>query len=371
MAETEAPARPAPDGRVRAVVEAVTPSVDGGRFAAKRVVGDRVDVEADCFADGHDVLAARLLWRREAEREWREAPMAPIGNDRWRGSFTAGAPGRYRYTVTAWVDRFLSWRHDFARRVDPDDIRVAALVGAELIEATASRAAGADRAASPRGRARSCGAAAIPRRCSRVGLDEALAAVAERYPDRRFAFVYPVEFPLVVDRERARFSTWYELFPRSDFARAWTHGTFRDCEARLAYVAAMGFDVLYLPPIHPIGREQRKGREQRARRRARRRRQPVGDRRRRGRAQGDPSASSARSRTSGGSSPRRATAGSRSRSTSPSSARPTIRTSRSTRSGSAGVPTARSSTPRIRPRSTRTSTRSTSSPTTGARCGRS
>jgi starch synthase (maltosyl-transferring) len=258
MAEAEANPGPQPDGRVRAVVEGITPSVDGGRFAAKRVVGDRVDVEADCFADGHDVLAARVLWRPEAEREWRETPMAPIGNDRWRGSFTVGTPGRYRYTVTAWVDGFLSWRHDFARRVDPEDIRVAALVGAGLVEATASRAAGADRA-------RLLQTATILRRggdpeaLRGAGLDESLAALAERHPDRRFAYTFPVEFPLLVDRERARFSTWYEMFPRSASPEPGRHGTFRDCEARLSYVAAMGFDVLYLPPIHPIGREKRKG----------------------------------------------------------------------------------------------------------------
>src|SRR5262245_58959726 len=103
----------APDGRVRAVVERVSPCVDGGRFAAKRVVGDRVTVEADCFADGHDELSARLLWRHQRERVWREAPMTPVGNDRWRGSFVADTLGRYVYTVTAWVDPFRSWRHDF------------------------------------------------------------------------------------------------------------------------------------------------------------------------------------------------------------------------------------------------------------------
>jgi starch synthase (maltosyl-transferring) len=258
MAETRTtPGVPA-DGRVRAVVEGIAPSVDAGRFAAKRVVGDKVDVEADCFADGHDVLAARLLWRPESERAWREAPMTPIGNDRWRGSFTAGTPGRYRYTVTAWVDGFLSWRHDFARRVDPEDIRVAALAGAELVEQAAARAADADRAAlaEAAGRLRRGG---DPETLRRAGLDESLAALAGRHPDRRCAFTHPVEFPLVVDRERARFSTWYELFPRSTSPEAGRHGTFRDCEARLPYVAAMGFDVLYLPPIHPIGREQRKG----------------------------------------------------------------------------------------------------------------
>jgi len=259
MAETRIlPPEPVADGRVRAVVENVSPAVDGGRFAAQRVAGDRVEVEADCFADGHDLLAARLLWRPEAERAWREVPMAPVGNDRWRGSFTAGAPGRYRYTVTAWVDGFRSWRYDFARRVDAEDIRVAALAGAALLAEASARAAAADRAPLTAA-AEQLRRGGDPETLRRIGLDEALGALAERYPDRRFAFTYPAELPLVVDRERARFGAWYELFPRSTAPEAGRHGTFRDCETRLPYVAAMGFDVLYLPPIHPIGREQRKG----------------------------------------------------------------------------------------------------------------
>jgi starch synthase (maltosyl-transferring) len=258
MAESRADGTLPADGRVRAVVEGIAPAVDGGRFAAKRIAGDRVDVEADCFADGHDVLAVRLLWRPEADRDWREAPMAPIGNDRWRGSFMAGTPGRYRYTVTAWVDGFLSWCHDFARRVDPEDIRAAALAGATLVEAAAARAAGGDRARLLE-LAGALRQGTDPETLRRSGLDESLAALAGRYPDRRFAFTYPVELPLVVDRERARFGAWYEMFPRSAAPEAGRHGTLRDCEARLPYVAAMGFDVLYLPPIHPIGRENRKG----------------------------------------------------------------------------------------------------------------
>jgi starch synthase (maltosyl-transferring) len=122
MPETRKPVRKQEsvvDGRVRVVIESVEPAVDGGRFAAKRVVGDRVLVEADCFTDGHDAVAARVLWRRAEETKWHEAPMAFLGNDRWRGSFVAEALGRYRYTVTAWVDQFLSWLHDLERRVDP------------------------------------------------------------------------------------------------------------------------------------------------------------------------------------------------------------------------------------------------------------
>jgi starch synthase (maltosyl-transferring) len=246
------------DGRLRAVVEGIAPAVDHGRFAVKRVVGDRVDIEADCFADGHDVVASVLRFRRDDEAQWQEAPMTPLGNDRFRGSFVASAIGRYRYTVEAWVDPFLSWRHDFSRRVDADDILVAAQVGALSIEAAAARARGDDRdrlAEWARRLRESRDGVAL----RRMGLDGALAEIAARHPDRTHATRYPVEFPLVVDRERARFSSWYEMFPRSSAAEAGRHGTFEDCAERLPYVAEMGFDVLYLPPIHPIGRVRRKG----------------------------------------------------------------------------------------------------------------
>jgi starch synthase (maltosyl-transferring) len=245
-------------GRVRAVIERISPSVDGGRFAAKRIVGDAVVVEADCYTDGHDTIACLLLWRREGETAWQETPMAPLGSDRWRGSFVAQCVGRYEYTVTAWVDHFLSWRHDFARRVDGEDLRVAALVGAGLIEGAAQRAKADDRRRLT-GWAAKLKATADAQALKTVGLDEELAAVARRHPDRRYATTFPVKHPVVVDRERARFSSWYEMFPRSASSEPGRHGSFRDCEARLPYVAKMGFDVLYFPPIHPIGRVNRKG----------------------------------------------------------------------------------------------------------------
>src|SRR5205085_9305758 len=127
------------DGRIRVVIENVAPAVDGGRFAIKRVAGETVKVEADCFTDGHDGLACRLLHRREGERAWQFVPMAVLTNDRWRAEFVVGAPGRYRYTIIAWVDALLSWHHEFLRRVDADDVRIAAQVGASLIDETAVR----------------------------------------------------------------------------------------------------------------------------------------------------------------------------------------------------------------------------------------
>ena len=247
------------DGRVRAVIEHITPQVDGGRFAVKRIVGDRVEVEADCFADGHDAVACMLRFRREETTAWDEAPMTSLGNDRWRGVFSVTSVGRYRFTVCAWVDGFLSWRHDFARRIDAEDIRVAARVGAALITAAAGRAQEDDRRRLLEA-ARGLTETSAIETLRAIALSEAIATLAQRYPDRRFQATYPVEFPVVVDSERAAFSSWYELFPRSTAEEVGLHGTFRDCEARLGYVAEMGFDVLYLPPIHPIGRVRRKGR---------------------------------------------------------------------------------------------------------------
>ena len=208
-------------------------------------------------------MGSEMCIRDRADTDWRQVGMTPHPNDIWRAGFTPPTPGRYRYTVCAWVDAFESWRHELARRVDADDIRLAARSGALLIDAAAQRASDArDRAALAEwaialdARAVDAGDSAT---LKAMALDAALGAVAARYPDRHLEVRYPVELPLTVDRERARFSSWYELFPRSASPEPGRHGTFRDVEARLPYIAEMGFDVLYLPPIHPIGRDKRKG----------------------------------------------------------------------------------------------------------------
>jgi starch synthase (maltosyl-transferring) len=252
------------DGRVRAVIDSVRPSIDGGRFAAKRVVGDDMVVEADCFTDGHDVVRVMLRWRAERDDRFSETEMAPLGNDLWRGDFTLHTLGRYVYTVAAWVDHFESWRHELERRVDADDIRIAARVGAELIAAAAGRARGGDRKTLAAWSARLLAEAADESSDAAQLKAEALggdaARIAAAYPDRSLQSTFATELVVVAEPERARFSAWYELFPRSTAPRAGAHGTFRDVEARLPYVAALGFDVLYFPPIHPIGRIRRKGR---------------------------------------------------------------------------------------------------------------
>ena len=199
--------------KARVVIENITPQVNCGQFPVKRTVGEPVVVEADVFADGHDVVACVLLYRSQKSEEWQRVPMAPLVNDRWTARFTPRELGQYQYTISAWVDHLATWRRDLAKKeAAGQDVRVDLLRGKEL---------------------------------EKHGIDADI--VVQHEP------------PLVVavDRERARFSTWYELFPRSA-GKPGVHGTFADVEARLPYVASMGFDVLYLPPIHPIGITERK-----------------------------------------------------------------------------------------------------------------
>ncbi|MDB6083510.1 MAG: glgE [Gammaproteobacteria bacterium] len=252
-----------PEGRVRAVVDAVFPVVDGGRFPAKRIAGEPVRIEAHCFTDGHDNIRAVLRWQAVGGGDGYEVDMTARVNDVWTAEFTPPVPGRYRYTVTAWVDHFESWRHELERRDDPADIRIALQVGAGLVDEAAERAGVNDApalsnwASQLRAAAGDQSGRADATSMKALALDPARAAIAARHADRSFAASASLE--LIADRKRARFSSWYELFPRSVPTEAGRHGTFRDVEARLPYVARMGFDVLYLPPIHPIGRVNRKG----------------------------------------------------------------------------------------------------------------
>ncbi len=246
------------DGRKRVVIEAVMPEVDGGRFAIKRTVGEAVAVEADVFTDGHDAITCIVQYRAESASTCSEAAMRPLGNDRWHGVFHVEQLGLYRYTVSAWVDHFESWRRELARRVEPEDIESALRVGAELIEQGVQRAAGEDAERLRAWVRRFTKKGPLSERRD-VAMEEDLAILMARYPDRRFASQYHKELEVAVERERARFSSWYEIFPRSCALEPGRHGSFKDCAQRLPYIAAMGFDVLYLPPIHPIGRIKRKG----------------------------------------------------------------------------------------------------------------
>ena len=247
------------EAKPRVAIEAVTPQIDCGRFPVKRAAGDTVVVECDAFADGHDVLAGVLRYRWDGDRRWSEAPLVLFDNDRWRGTFAASQIGRYRYTVEVWVDHFAAWTRDLAKRVDAEqDVRVDLKIGAALVRAASRRAgrgAEATALAAWADRLDAGDADAV-----RIARSDELAAAVRRHPDRAAAARYAPELSVIVDRERARCGAWYEMFPRSAAPEPGRHATFADCEARLPYVAGMGFDVLYLPPVHPIGRDHRKGR---------------------------------------------------------------------------------------------------------------
>ncbi|MGA7156265.1 MAG: alpha-1,4-glucan--maltose-1-phosphate maltosyltransferase [Acidobacteriaceae bacterium] len=266
------------EGRRRIVIEEIQPTVDNGRHPAKRTLGDAITVTAAIFGDGHDHVAARLLYRHQSQRRWSAAPFTEINNDLWSATFTAAAPGDttrlglWHFTIEAWIDHFDTWIHDLAKRLaaqpvpgqsqnQPDsaqDIPLALRIGANHLDAAASRAKGADAK-------KLAAAAANLRTLADQNLSvyddpitpEIIALVA-KYPDFSFSTKHPTEFPLWIDRERARFSSWYELFPRSA-GPSGQHGTLADVAARVPEIASMGFDVLYMPPIHPIGTAFRKG----------------------------------------------------------------------------------------------------------------
>jgi starch synthase (maltosyl-transferring) len=246
----------------RVVVQRVRPRVDDGRFPIKRTQGERVVVTADIFADGHDTLAAALLHRRVGGSEWSEVPMEPLGNDAWTAAFTVGEPARYEYTVEGWIDRFGTWRQELTKKVEAgQDLSSELLEVASLVLSVAERAnAEPDREALQRtARVLADGERAQKERVA-AALSPELVALTSRHVDRSDATRYDRVLEVIVDRERARFGAWYEMFPRSAGTDPGRSATFDEAAALLPYVASMGFDVLYLAPIHPIGRSFRKGR---------------------------------------------------------------------------------------------------------------
>ncbi len=236
------------------LIEDIYPMIDGGRFAVKRIAGERVEVWADIYRDGDAVVGAALIWRQEQNREWRSEPMIHHGNDRWSAAFTPVEPGQYIYAIEAWTDEFATWSHGVARKQRMGaDISLDAIEGAGLL----TKAHGA----------RQDAATVIVRQCEdylqtgdvtpllAAELGDAMAESQSR-PD----LTRSQPFPLTVDRDKARFGAWYQMMPRGQSQVAGQHGTLRDCIERVPDIAAMGFDVLYFTPIHPIGRTRRKGR---------------------------------------------------------------------------------------------------------------
>jgi starch synthase (maltosyl-transferring) len=249
-------------GQRRVIIEGIQPAIDAGRFPVKRTIGEQVVVEADIFTDGPNLLSAVLCYRAGRDACWTEVAMTPLGNDRWQGRFMVSELGRYSYTIQAWVDHFATWYEALGKRLEAaQEVQVELQIGAELIEAASQRATGTDAAAlQERTRLLRMPLEAGSMAQANLVLEDAtLLRLMALYPDRRYATTAAGEFPVVVDRDKARFSTWYEMFPRSCAPVPGQHGTFKDCEARLPYLARMGFDVLYLPPIHPIGQVHRKG----------------------------------------------------------------------------------------------------------------
>jgi starch synthase (maltosyl-transferring) len=290
-------------GRRRVVIERVWPEIDAGRFPIKRTVGEHVTVSADVFADGHGLLAGVLKYRfvpagrpspdqrgsaepaprTTNESEWQEIPLTTRDNERWEAAFAVIALGEYEYTIEAWVDRFGSWLKELVAKVDAEqDVSSELLEGAELIQAAVGRqkpaptsdggpayegvGAGSSRPTDPTENLRLLEIADLLRsdapQVARIwaAKDPNLRALMDARPDRTASTTYDRTLRCVVDSVRARFGAWYEMFPRSVTSDASRSGTFREAEARLADIAAMGFDVVYLPPVHPIGETYRKGR---------------------------------------------------------------------------------------------------------------
>jgi starch synthase (maltosyl-transferring) len=243
------------------VIENLQPLLDGGRYPIKRIVGDDLVVEADIFKDGHDVVAAILKWRALREREWRETPLAFLDNDRWRGVCTLYEGAIYEYTIEAWTDTFRGWQHEFGAKFDAgiSELRSEALEGAALLEAASRRAN--DRTDSER-------LLELSRRICKAGNSEIneiaksgeLEVLMATYADRSGATQYAPPPRVIVDRPAAQIGAWYEFFPRSAEGHGNRGSTFRNCLSRVDDAKAMGFDVIYFPPIHPIGQTNRKGR---------------------------------------------------------------------------------------------------------------
>jgi starch synthase (maltosyl-transferring) len=260
------------DGRKRVVIDYVGPQVDCGRFPIKRAAGETVTVVAHAFADGHDQIQVELLYRKAGQDDWTVRAMACQINDEWSASFPVTGLGDYSYTVRAWPDVFATWQSDLRKKREAGQhVAVELQIGATLLRQVAQRAQPADAerleewalvcenwAESDDGTNPQAETVRPPARTMEVALGAEITAVVRKYPDRSVATTYQRELTVTVDRPKAVFSAWYELFPRS-VGRPGEHGTLRDCERLLPEIAALGFDVLYLPPIHPIGRTNRKG----------------------------------------------------------------------------------------------------------------
>jgi starch synthase (maltosyl-transferring) len=241
------------------VVEAVTPMVDCGRYPVKRVTGETCVVEADIFRDGDHVLHAVIKWRLRGDTQFSESPMMHVDNDRWRGEFPLGRNDQYFFTIEAWTDIFASWERGFRKKAEAGrDVASDLLEGIAFLESAAHRAEGADRTAIDAALAR-LRALDEPRDAAAVVADQGLLDLMARWGERWSASEYQPPLEVVADRPLARYGAWYEMFPRSQGEVPGRAATLREAERRLSAIRDLGFDIVYLPPIHPIGHTHRKG----------------------------------------------------------------------------------------------------------------
>ncbi len=247
------------DSLSRVVIKNVSPEIEGGLYDVKRVPGEWLQMEADVFADGYDVITCCLRYRRKGRRRWQEVQMEPMVNDRWEGRFLIEEMAPYEYTIVAWIDRFQTWcSHTGKKFAAGLDIGPELLEGAAIIRKAAARARVKEGEYLEETADAIAGNAPQAERVEKAR-EVKLAGLMFKLDERMHATQYPRVLGVMVDRIRARFGAWYEMFPRSCSPEPGRHGTFRDCIDVLSYVAGMGFDVVYLPPIHPIGETSRKG----------------------------------------------------------------------------------------------------------------
>lgn len=244
-------------GKQRVTIEKVLPEVDNGKYPIKRVPGERVNVKAHIISDGHDEKTAFLYYCHASDKTWQQKELLLQYNDEWIGDFKIEKEGAYFYTVQSWIDHFKTWQNDLVKKIAAkQNVSVDLLIGVSLIEEALARAEKKDKE-------KLTGYAEKIKSKTKDGTTAALSnellELMKKYPEMALIAEYHNEFEVNVERKRASFSTWYEIFPRSAASVPGRHGTFKDCEKLLPEIAGMGFDVLYFPPIHPIGRENRKG----------------------------------------------------------------------------------------------------------------
>lgn len=259
IAPTHLPSLKEIEGKKRVVINNVYPEIEGGSYAIKRCIGEKVIVEADIFADGHDELTGCLLFRHESQSHWGQTPLQPLANDRWQGSFSIEQIGKYVYTLNAWINDFTSWRQKLRKKIEANqNVDIDLLIGVNLLKQAAAKVPLPDKKylekfitelSSPQS----------ANELLTIVLDQQLSTIMSRSELAQYITRYNKELPIIVDRPLANFSAWYELFPRSWSQKPSQHGSFQDVINHLPYIKKLGFDIIYLPPIHPIGTSNRKG----------------------------------------------------------------------------------------------------------------